>query len=372
MSDVAGALEHIDIGHKADFYFTLRTLLIHRRQDLPTFDEAFRVFWRKPHGEWSTTDLRAMGEQRRYGHPQVDFPAAGSDAAREDPSARTLSQVVERTVPTSYSPREVSRLKDFEQFTEDEIAQARAMLATLNWELAVKRTRRWIAGPGMAIDLRRLFRANTRYAGEPLELPTRRRKPKRRPLVLLCDVSGSMERYSRMLLHFVHSMASGLDRVEAFLFATQLTRVTRELARRNPDEAVTRMTRRIPDWSGGTRIGEALRAFNMQWCRRVLSHGPIVLLISDGWDRGDPEMLRAEMSRLQRTCYRLIWLNPLLGVSGYEPLTRGMQAALPFIDDFLPVHNLESLEALAQHLNTLPPRRRRSQHYGPSRQLHLQ
>lgn len=370
MSGVAAALEHIDIGRKPDFYFTLRTLLIHRHQDLATFDEAFRVFWRRPPGEWSTNDLRALGEQRRFGTPQVDFPT-GASAPAEDTSARTLSEVVERTAPMSYSAREMSRVKDFAQFTEEEMDQARAMLAALNWELGVRRTRRWVAGPGVALDLRRMLHHNFKYAGEPLELPTRRRKPKRRPLVLLCDISGSMERYSRMLLHFIHSLTGGLDRVEAFLFATRLTRVTRELTRRRADEALSKITRRVPDWSGGTRIGEALRTFNVHWCRRVLTHGPIVLLISDGWDRGDPELLRREMSRLQRSCYRLIWLNPLLGSPDYQPLTRGMQAALPFVDDFLPVHNLESLESLAHHLNTLPPRRGtiRNRAHGSSRHV---
>jgi uncharacterized protein with von Willebrand factor type A (vWA) domain len=172
--------------------------------------------------------------------------------------------------------------------------------------------------------------------------------------VLLCDVSGSMERYTRVLLHFAHSLAHGFDRVEAFLFATQLTRVTHEIARHGVDVAVTKVQRRVPDWGGGTRIGDALRRFNVEWARRVLGRGPVVLLISDGWDRGEPELVRREMGRLQRSCHRLIWLNPLLGSPDYLPLTRGMQAALPFVDDFLPVHNLVSLEALAQHLNALP------------------
>src|SRR5262249_24892523 len=157
----------------------------------------------------------------------------------------------------------------------------------------------------------------------------RQRKKTRRPLVLLCDISGSMERYSRMLLHFMHTLAGGLSRVEAFLFATHLTRITRELANRKADEAVLKISRHVSDWSGGTRIGEALRAFNVEWARRVLAHGAVVLMISDGWDRGDPELLRAEISRLRRTSRRLIWLNPLLGSPDYQPLTRGMRAALP-------------------------------------------
>ena len=167
-----------------------------------------------------------------------------------------------------------------------------------------------------------------------------------------------MERYARMLLHFAHSLAGRLADVEAFVFATRLTRITRELRRPAASDAVPRVPRLVGDWSGGTRIGDALRTFNVAWARRVMGHGPVVLLISDGWDRGEPALLTREMSRLQRSCHRLIWLNPLLGSPGYEPLTRGMQAALPFVDDFLPVHNLASMESLAAHLNTLSPLRR--------------
>ena len=159
-----------------------------------------------------------------------------------------------------------------------------------------------------------------------------------------------------MLLHFMHTLTGGMDRIEAFLFATRLTRISRELSHWRADEAVSKISRNVSDWSGGTRIGEALRAFNVAWARRTRTRSAVVLVISDGWDRGDPELLWNEISRLRRTCHRLIWLNPLLGSPDYQPLTRGMRAALPFIDDFLPVHNLESLEALAVHLNSLPIR----------------
>jgi uncharacterized protein with von Willebrand factor type A (vWA) domain len=162
-----------------------------------------------------------------------------------------------------------------------------------------------------------------------------------------------------MLLLFSQSLAGGLARTEAFVFATRLTRVTRALSRRSPD-TVPQVAQRVPDWAGGTRIGDALHTFNVTWARRVMAHRPVVLLISDGWDRGEPVQLAREMSRLRRQCHRLIWLNPLLGSPGYQPLTRGMQAALPFIDDFLPVHNLVSLESLADHLNALPRGRRRT------------
>ena len=269
--------------------------------------------------------------------------------------------------PFSYGDASVSRTKDFGTFTVEELEHAKAMLAALDWNPDRRRTRRWASASGDVLDLRRVVPRNARYGGEPLVLPTRGRVSKRRPLVLLCDVSGSMERYSRMLLHFAHSLTAGagrlpigLDRVEAFLFATRLTRITNGLARRGADDAVRRILRDLPDWGGGTRIGDALRTFNVEWGRRVTGRGPVVLLISDGWDRGDPDQLRREMARLHRSCHRLVWLNPLIGSPGYLPLTRGMQAALPFVDDFLPIHNLASLEALAFHLNALPTRRSRA------------
>ena len=356
MLDVADALAHVDIGRRADFYHTLRTLLVRRAQDLPVFDEAFRVFWRPPRGERTTRDLRALGERRRFAPPEVDVPPSSpsTDAPgeREEPLLR-----VEQVVALSYSPRRVSRTKDFSTFTEDEVAEARTMLASLEWKLGTRTTRRWRAGAGQTVDVRRVVRHNLRFGGELVALPRRKRRTRTRPLVLLCDVSGSMERYSRMLLHFVHTLASGFDRVETFLFSTTLTRVTRRLARRGVDDVVPTLPRHVPDWSGGTRIGEALRRFNVEWARRVMSHAPVVLLISDGWDRGEPSRLSAEMARLQRSCHRLVWLNPLLGSPRYRPLTRGMQAALPWIDDFLPVHNLTSLDALAAHLNRLPAHR---------------
>jgi uncharacterized protein with von Willebrand factor type A (vWA) domain len=377
MLDVAGALEHVDIGRRSDVYFTLRTLLIHRQQDLATFHEAFRMFWRPPPGESSTADLRALGEQRpasgpgpppaastspaeaaekgrRFGTPQVDSTSREADAAGE-PLPETRAEAVEEM---SYEAREVLRLKDFGQFTEEELEHAHAMIASLTWTPGMRRTRRWARGRGGVLDLRRLIRRNMRYGAEPLSLPTRDRTLKRRPLVLICDVSGSMERYARMLVHFIYTLAGGRVgpgppiRVEAFLFATRLTRITPDLR----DCGTARAVRRVPDWGGGTRIGEALRTFNVRWASRVLGHGAVVLLISDGWDRGEPDVLRREMGRLQRRCHRLIWLNPLLGSPDYQPRTRGMQAAMPFVDDFLPVHNLASLEALAEHLNRLPRR----------------
>ena len=364
MIEVAAALRYVDIGRRPEFYHTLRSLLIHRVQDLDLFDDAFRVFWRRPHGDWTTKDLRAMGETRRTGTPEFESEIPQDDASASESDGRQTSLRVERMAALSYSGHEALYAKDFERFTEEEVAAAQRMMADLDWELGKRRSKRWTAGRGAAIDLRRVVRVNMRYGAEIIDLPTRRRKAKPRPLILLCDVSGSMERYSRMLLHFVHTLTGGgrLGRVESFLFATRLTRVTRQLTARAVGDVVPTLPRTISDFGGGTRIGEALRAFNVDWARRVRGQGPVVLLISDGWDRGEPDLLRTEMARLQRSCHRLIWLNPLLGSPDYLPLTRGMQAALPSVDDFLPVHNLASLEALAHHLNTLPAHRSARRH----------
>ena len=363
MIDVASALDHIEIGRRPDFYYALRGLLVHRRQDLPIFDEMFRAFWREPRRR-PPNELRAMGRQRSLGAPEVVLTgtapeeAAGQGSANDDVRAGQITAA-------SYSALDALRAKDFAEFSDDELRDARRILSAMKWDLGQRRTWRRRRNEGREPDLRRLARENMRYGGEPLRIPRRGRTSRPRPLVIIADVSGSMERYARMLLHFIYSVAGGdvgqsfqgRRRVEAFVFATRFTRITGEIARHGVREAAI-VARQVPDWGGGTRIGEAVRAFNVHWARRVVSRGAIVLLISDGWDRGDPEVLGREMARLQRSCRRLIWLNPLLGAPGYQPLTRGMQAALGFVDDFLPAHNIDSLEALASHLNRLSGRAR--------------
>ena len=356
MLDLVRATETIPIGRKPDFRYAARCLLAHRKQDLPLFDDAFQIFWRRPAHGISTRDLRSMGEERRYRQPRVGPPASDeSDAG--DALGRSGEGQAGIDMSRTYSSREVLRQKDFADFTPQEMAQARTLLAELSWDLGRRRSRRTEPGAGRLPDWRRTFRQSLPYGGEPLQLAYRKPREKPRPLVLLCDVSGSMERYTRMLLHFIHSLAGDLGRVEAFLFATRLTRITRCLGYRSIDQAVNEVARAVPDWAGGTRIGAAVKAYNYAWARRTLNSGAVVLIISDGWDRGEPELLSKEMARLQRSCHRLIWLNPLLGSPGYQPLTQGMQAALPYVDDFLPVHNLDSLESLARHLNQLSPRR---------------
>jgi uncharacterized protein with von Willebrand factor type A (vWA) domain len=247
--------------------------------------------------------------------------------------------------------------KDFGALTAAEIVEAREALAGLVWNPGLRRTRRWVRGRGARVDFRRAIADGLRTGGEVVSLASLTRRVRPRRLVLLCDVSGSMERYSRMLLHFAHALTLRHQRVEAFLFSTRLTRVTMQLRLRRPDAALAAVARSVPDWSGGTRIGGAIKEFHQRWARRALNGGPVVLLISDGWDRGDPDELRDQIARLQRRCHRLVWLNPLIGTAGYAPLTRGLQAALPFVDDFLASRTLRNFSDLARHLNTLTPRR---------------
>jgi uncharacterized protein with von Willebrand factor type A (vWA) domain len=362
--DVTVALQHVDLASREDVYFTCRALLVHRHEDLAIFDAAFDAFWQThgPHGPRHRLGDLATGH--------------GADALAQPPPTRETNQT-SRTgtdgagdqrgdasgagVLCTWSDVDVIAAKDFGDFTAEEISVAQSALSRLSWTPGERRTRHWVAGRGSRIDLRRALARSVRTGGDVVKLPRRRRRTRPRPMVLLCDVSGSMERYSRMLLHFVHAIGRRHKRVEAFLFATQLTRITTHLRRPRLDEAVAAVSRSVPDWSGGTRIGESLRVFHQRWARVVSHGGPVVLLISDGWDRGDPSVLRDQVARLQRSCHRLIWLNPLIGTADYAPLTRGLVAALPFVDDFLPARTLTNLADLAVHLNMLatPLRRRR-------------
>lgn len=362
MIDLVQALEHINIGNKADFYHAARSLLVHRKEDIPIFDEAFELFWRKPAEEWTRLDVGSLLEQRRSRKPVFTPPPLKDDQASTEANGsddgKTPDEPPIIQVTMTYSQREVLRHKDFAEMTAEELAEIKHLMTGLVWRLGMRPSRRLRSGRGAQYDMRRTMRRNLKYGGEVLHWEHRERKYKPRPLVIVSDISGSMERYSRLLLHFVYSLSEGLDRkVEAFVFSTRLTRITRQLRHRDVDEALQEVARQVTDWSGGTRIGEALKTFNFKWARRVLGQGAVVLVISDGWDRGDIDLLRKEMARLQRSCYRLIWLNPLLGSDQYEPLTRGIQAALPYIDDFLPVHNLASLEDLAVHLKEIEDRR---------------
>ncbi len=348
-TDLVQALAHVNLGSRDEVYHTCRALLVHRRDQIAIFDVAFDAFWRA-HRVGAIRNRRQDRDAADARVSVVDvrdvLEAGTAERDAPDDDSTTAAQ-------KTWSDRGGAANRDFAELTADELAEARAALSRLTWNPGERRTRRWVRGRGARVDLRRAIAESLRTGGDVVRLPRRRRRIRPRPLVLLCDVSGSMERYSRMLVHFAHAVTRRHQGVETFLFSTRLTRVTRELRITGPDDALASVSRTVTDWSGGTRIGEAVREFHQRWSRRVLHRGPVVLLISDGWDRGDPVELGDQIARLQRSCHRLVWLNPLIGTADYAPLTRGLQAALPFVDDFLPARTLTNLTDLAIHLNAL-------------------
>jgi uncharacterized protein with von Willebrand factor type A (vWA) domain len=336
------ALQLIDLGSRDEVRAACRAVLIERQEDIATFDSLFDEFWSDQHDDTSLS--RPSGSES---------PPAKSDARPEAPSDSTLDDAPDSIALMTWSDLERISTRDFTELTDGELAMVRSALSRLAWNIEERRTRRWIAGRGSRIDLRRALARSLRTGGDITTLPRRRRRTRRRPVVLLCDVSGSMEQYTRTLLLFAHTLSRGMRDVEAFLFATRLTRITMELRAPTPDAAMAAVSRAVSDWSGGTRIGEALRTFHQRWRRRTLHGSAVVILISDGWDRGEPQVLGDEIARLHRSCHRLVWLNPLIGTIDYAPLTRGLQAALPFVDDFLPVRTLRDVRELALHLGAL-------------------
>jgi hypothetical protein len=349
--DVIVALGYVNLGARVEVYHACRALLVHRQDQIPIFDRAFDAFWREHHEGEARRDRQRDEVREAVETADVlapdDVPAPSGHDGTEG-----TAPIRESGLPT-WSDLGTLADKDFAAFTPAEIAAAAAALSRLVWTPGERRTRRWVRGRGSRIDLRRAIAESLRTGGDVVTLGRRSRRVRPRPLVLLCDISRSMERYSRMLLHFAHAMTRRHRRVEVFLFSIELTRITKQLRLARSDEALAAVSRSVPDWSGGTRIAGAVKELHQQWSRRALNGGPVVLLISDGWDCGDPVELGAQIARLQRSCHRLVWLNPLIGTADYAPLTRGLQAALPFVDDFLPARTLTHLADLAIHLNAL-------------------
>ncbi len=348
----AQSLDHIDIRCRHDFKNAGRTVLVNRPEHLPLFDRAFDLFWQaradKP------VPILGLVEPEPGPRPQQEKECLIEESPGRGPSPEQDPAGTETARVYTYSALEVLRHKDFARLTPEERVEVKRLLRAMDWQLEQRRTRRQTTAPrGVRLDMRRTLRRSLGYGGEPLKLSWRRPKKKRRPLVVICDVSGSMEPYARLLLQFIYVISNCLDRVETFVFSTRLTRITRQLGCGDVDLALDTATDSIRDWGGGTRLGDALKTFNYDWGRRVLGQGAIVLLVSDGLDRGELDLLEHEMVRLQLSCQRLIWLNPLLGSRDYEPLARGMRTALPYVDDFLPVHNLASLQQLGQLLEWL-------------------
>lgn len=358
---IAAAIEActvLGLRRRTDVRDGTRAILVGRHALRERYDRAFDAFWR---AETAQRHPRVdLGRRVTRGTQRSRRVVAAKEAPSPSPNANPTAEVEhpQHEPRFTWSDREALRRKDFAALDADERRVVLSMLHEQPLALAPRRTRRRKVAPrGTDLDLRRTMRTALRYGGDPLVLAWRRRRERPRPLVLLCDISGSMEPYTRIFLQLLYASARRTDTAEAFVFGTRLTRITRELRHRDVDEALRRAAAAVVDWGGGTRIGEALRHFNQVWGRRVLGRGAVVVVISDGWDRGEPEALGDATARLRRTCHRLIWLNPLLGSPGYEPQTRGILAVLPQIDDFLPIHDLRSVEALAEHLARLAPRR---------------
>jgi len=362
------ALPLLDLRRREEFKDAARAMLVTSREQAALFDRAFDLYWQA----WSTDDQPPAENEMSAppGPPQGEGDQSEGEELEESVSATAENddEDPEQRPQPAYSAVEVLRHKDFAQLSEEEARGITHLMQRGEWHPELLRSRRKRpAASGAHPDLRRALRQGLRYGGEVMTFAWQEPKLKRRPLIVLCDISGSMEQYSRFLLRFLYVLTNGLDRVEAFAFGTRLTRLTRHLRQANMDAALRQAVAEVNDWGGGTRIGEALKTFNFAWSRRVMNHGPTVLIISDGWDRGDLDLLRCEISRLQLNCRRLIWLNPLLGAPSYAPLAQGIQTVLPYVDDFLPVHNLASLEQLAGVLEQATRRRAGPRRWRPKR-----
>jgi uncharacterized protein with von Willebrand factor type A (vWA) domain len=337
----AAALGAVGVQRRSSVYWAGRATLVRRPEDRPTYDRSFEAFWL---GRPLIEPQPPAGPAGPPLAAAVDSPAG--DAAVESDGREDHEE--HDALSLRYSATEVLRDKDFAAYTHAEFAQAHRMMAGLRLTGDLRRSRRWRPATRGASDLRRTVRAALANGGEPIRRAWRAPSERPRRVVLLCDVSGSMEPYARGMLRFLHAavVGRGPGRVEAFAVGTRLTRLTRELAWRDPDEALARAGRAVNDWSGGTRLGSGLREFNDRYGVRGMARGAVVVVLSDGWDRGDPEELAGEMARLHRVAHRVIWVNPLKSAPGYAPLAQGMAAALPHVDRFVTGHSLRALEDL--------------------------
>ena len=343
----------VGVAERDDFRAALSSVLVSRVEQLPVFEQAFDLFWQDPRllqRLQASSLARGQRERRaRAGTGSRRAHRAGHLPTPSLPERKTEGGGAEREPAFTFSPHEVLRHKDFETMTADELAAVKALLGEIRLPLPELPTRRTVAAVrGQRVDLRATLRRAAGAAGTLAPLRWRRRTRRTPPLVVLCDISGSMDRYARMLLHFLHAITGDHDRVHVLLFGTRLTNITRHLRHRDVDVALARVQAVVPDWAGGTRIGACLVEFNRRWSRRLLGQNAVVLLISDGLDAEAGAGLGAQMERLHKSCRRLVWLNPLLRYDGFEARPAGIRAMLPHVDDFLPVHNLESLVQLAR------------------------
>ena len=349
--DAVRAVETVGITDRQDFYWTLHSVFVNRRDQRELFDQTFHLFWKNPEilekmmalvlPQMRLDDLESTPPPSR----RVQEALRGEDGAAEEISGEPD---IDFDAAFTYSAQELLQQKDFEEMSADEIDAAKSAIRRMELPLRAVATRRFRVDPaGHRVNMRASLRSALRSGADFIPLVTQKPRHRPPPLVVLCDISGSMARYSRMLLHFTHALTSDRDRVHTLLFGTRLTNVTRHLREKDVDIALDKISQAVEDWSGGTRIGHCLHRFNRDWSRRVLGQGAVILFISDGLDRDGAQSLEAEMERLHKSCRMLIWLNPLLRYDEFEPRATGIRAILPHVDEFRSVHNLESLTELA-------------------------
>lgn len=356
--DAVAALRLIDIGNRADVFATLQAIFVTRREHMLVFAQAFALFFRVDQGWQHLLDSVPLPDEAKKPPPPASRRVQEAMMAAE---SREAKEQVEQDVRLSVSDQEILQKKDFAQMSAAEIAEASRAIAAMKLPQAELRTRRFRPeAKGERLDLRRTLRGSLRTGGDIVALHRLGRIDKPAPIVALLDISGSMSDYTRLFLQFLHAVADARKRVSVFLFGTRLTNVTRALRARDPDEALVSCTAAVEDWSGGTRIATSLHLFNKLWGRRVLSQGAIVLLISDGLERDVDDRLTFEMDRLHRSCRRLIWLNPLLRFEGFQAKAQGIKMMLPHVDEFRPVHNLESMQGLVSALTDMPEKGHRA------------
>ncbi len=348
--EIAGA-EQFPL-RREDWYWTMSAVLLSRQEQRPIFDQAFRIFWRDPKLAEKMMQLMLPQAHGRAPKPEQQQSQRLTDALFAQKKEESPSERLELEARLTFSSREVRQRMDFDTMSAAELAQVKKLIAGMRLPLPVVRTRRFRPHrAGSRIDLRASLRESLREGGDIIPLVRAAPRELHPPLVVLCDISGSMNPYSRMFLHFLHAITNDRDRVSVFVFGTRLTNITRQLRHRDVDVAMAKVADAIKDWSGGTRIGGSLREFNFRWARRTLGQNACVLLVSDGLDREAGEGLAAEMERLAKSCRYLVWLNPLLRYAKFEARPAGVRAMLPHVDLFLPVHNLASLIDLTKTLS---------------------
>ncbi|MBM3637447.1 MAG: VWA domain-containing protein [Alphaproteobacteria bacterium] len=354
--DAVSAVETAHIGTREDLYWTLHAIFVKKHEHSDVFTQAFRIFFRRRaliEKIIQTMSPYSPGKDEKKKKPEAGaLRAAESLLKAKRDETPPEEEKIEFDARLTISEREILQTKDFAQMTAQEIANARLLIDRLVMPDDARPTRRFVSAPsGKRIDPRRTFRSSLRQGGDTISLQFRDRAEKQPLVVAICDISGSMADYTRLFLHFLHALTDKRKRVHTFLFGTRLTNVTRSLKSRDPDEALSKCSEQVADWSGGTRIGPSLYKFNREWSRRVLGQCAIVLLFTDGLERNDTDKLQNEIQRLHRSCSKLVWLNPLLRFDGFEAKASGIRAILPHVDEFRPIHNLKSMETLVQALS---------------------